>query len=356
MECGQRREGLGVALKALNEGRSISEEQWTSIGLMVKEFEPLLEDTSQTVLMEYYSFGEPLLADFAPATPLDSFVNAAALTDHYYERQDRWDLSLDAYRVAMNQMWFEPKTMLWTHFCVTRALNELIDALNLFADRCVSAKHLQSLLDELVASRGHVLHEVVSHYEFYQAPSILYRMQYRGYLKDFPDGQTPLFYKKKVEQELPGYCRYMRDTIPLSKIQQWYVAETLKDDSSLSDRVNNLLMDWVPELRVWGDTDDWGLLDSFSLHGRTRYELLMLKLVRRIAELTGEPQPQRVEDMVPKYLPSLVLDPFTSGTFAFDKSSQQFYSIGPDGVDNHLAIPYDPTNGSKSSGDVWVTP
>jgi hypothetical protein len=48
-------------------------------------------------------------------------------------------------------------------------------------------------------------------------------------------------------------------------------------------------------------------------------------------------------------------DPFTGRDF-LQSPSRQFYSVGPDLTDDSLEIPYDPTNGMVSQGDIVINP
>ncbi len=45
-------------------------------------------------------------------------------------------------------------------------------------------------------------------------------------------------------------------------------------------------------------------------------------------------------------------DPFVEGSFK--RKSNAIYSVGPDGLDDHIKILYDPTNGILSRGDILV--
>ncbi len=55
------------------------------------------------------------------------------------------------------------------------------------------------------------------------------------------------------------------------------------------------------------------------------------------------------------YLTPVPSDPFTSAPFLFSEKQQVYYSFGPDKKDDGAAVLYDATNGSLSSGDVWLT-
>ena len=60
------------------------------------------------------------------------------------------------------------------------------------------------------------------------------------------------------------------------------------------------------------------------------------------------------EDKYPDDLSLFPSDPFTDSPFLFikDNTGLQFYSPGPDLIDDKAKIEYDPTNGIISRGDV----
>ncbi|MBN1902943.1 hypothetical protein JW926_16590 [Candidatus Sumerlaeota bacterium] len=82
-----------------------------------------------------------------------------------------------------------------------------------------------------------------------------------------------------------------------------------------------------------------------------RYDLLRLDTAKKLYFLEHKKEPENMEDLVPGYIPVLLLDPFTEKE-PFRKESF-FYSIGPDKKDQKGAVFYDPTNGTTSSGDIF---
>jgi hypothetical protein len=82
-----------------------------------------------------------------------------------------------------------------------------------------------------------------------------------------------------------------------------------------------------------------------------KYDLLRLFTANKLYFLEHHKEPERMEDLVPEYIPELLIDPFTEKE-PFRKESF-FYSIGPDKIDQKGAVPYDPTNGTVSPGDIY---
>ncbi|PKO18093.1 hypothetical protein CVU37_07170 [candidate division BRC1 bacterium HGW-BRC1-1] len=82
-----------------------------------------------------------------------------------------------------------------------------------------------------------------------------------------------------------------------------------------------------------------------------RFHLTELALAERIAKLEGAAAPTAPGDLVPKYLVTEPMDPFTSASFP-RSATGGFYSLGPDKHDDQGALTYDPTNGTLSAGDI----
>ncbi len=82
-----------------------------------------------------------------------------------------------------------------------------------------------------------------------------------------------------------------------------------------------------------------------------RFHLTTLALGERIAKLEGAAAPSAPGDLVPKYLTPEPMDPFTNASFP-RSASGEFYSLGPDKLDDQGVITYNATNGTISTGDI----
>ncbi len=81
------------------------------------------------------------------------------------------------------------------------------------------------------------------------------------------------------------------------------------------------------------------------------FHLTELVLAERIAKLEGGTTPSAPGDLVPKYLATEPMDPFTSASFP-RSATGGFYSLGPDKGDDQGTLSYDATNGTLSAGDI----
>jgi hypothetical protein len=85
---------------------------------------------------------------------------------------------------------------------------------------------------------------------------------------------------------------------------------------------------------------------------KTEFDLARLLLANRLRELDGEAKTSELTDLIPKWLPSSPNDPFADKPYLWDAAHGTFYGIGPDQRDDGNSIRYDPTNGTKTTGDI----
>lgn len=82
--------------------------------------------------------------------------------------------------------------------------------------------------------------------------------------------------------------------------------------------------------------------------------LLLRALVLAFRRDRGE-VPEQLDALVPTLVDKLPKDPFTEGPLSYRVTGRvpQIYSWGPDRRDNYGSLPYDPTNGVLSAGDIY---
>ncbi len=85
----------------------------------------------------------------------------------------------------------------------------------------------------------------------------------------------------------------------------------------------------------------------------TKYNLMIVETAKKIYELENNKDIENISDLVPDYLSEIPEDIFNDSKFPliYDK---EIFSIGPDKNDNEAQILYDPTNGTRSPGDIYL--
>lgn len=95
--------------------------------------------------------------------------------------------------------------------------------------------------------------------------------------------------------------------------------------------------------------------EARALVAAVRIDLLRLETAQKLYALEHGRPPAVIGDLVPQYLSAVPSDRF--GPVALlQVAPGRYFSIGPDRVDDHGAIAYDPTNGALSAGDVFLNP
>lgn len=87
-------------------------------------------------------------------------------------------------------------------------------------------------------------------------------------------------------------------------------------------------------------------------YAKALLDLLAIETASKLYQIDRGAPPDSLSDLAPDYLENEPLDRFREKRpYPFN---EYFYSIGPDGLDQNGTIPYDPTNGTFSSGDVFL--
>jgi tetratricopeptide (TPR) repeat protein len=117
-------------------------------------------------------------------------------------------------------------------------------------------------------------------------------------------------------------------------------------------------IDWmkrVPKDQV----NDIAVLNVSKMYTLQTIELCRLRLAQIDAAIQlyhreKKQWPKSLNDLKPNYLPKVPLDPFMNQPFKItqDETGMFAYSVGPDFKNDSAKVPYDPTNGTTSLGDI----
>ncbi|MBM3333267.1 hypothetical protein FJY63_01255 [Candidatus Sumerlaeota bacterium] len=88
----------------------------------------------------------------------------------------------------------------------------------------------------------------------------------------------------------------------------------------------------------------------------SHFELLRMATAAKYRFVAHGQFPKTVEEFAPLLAQGLPNDPFTKKPLNFISTSNSLlcYSVGPDQIDDHASIQYDPTNGTMSTGDICL--
>lgn len=85
------------------------------------------------------------------------------------------------------------------------------------------------------------------------------------------------------------------------------------------------------------------------------FHLTRLALATRLSELERGRLVSGAADLIPAYLATVPQDPFSSTPLSWSPEKKWFYSVAPDRRDGRADTLYDPTNGTLSSGDLFLS-
>jgi len=133
----------------------------------------------------------------------------------------------------------------------------------------------------------------------------------RQSLEDRPDVETVLAYNTYWSRACFGWRE------DLNRSARWLAGE--------NPRVINA---WGPDEEGFQNVDKRGLLRLRLMEAR-----LALELYRR----EHGRWPQALQELAPKYLPTIPIDPYSNASLIYHNQDEgfQLYSVGPDGRDNH---------------------
>lgn len=94
------------------------------------------------------------------------------------------------------------------------------------------------------------------------------------------------------------------------------------------------------------------LLDEFA-QCITAHRLTLLQIAIRRYELDHDKLPARLDELVPKYLPTVPTDPFANAPMRWDPKKQALYSVGLDFIDNGGAFWYPAAPGEADMGMLY---
>lgn len=133
----------------------------------------------------------------------------------------------------------------------------------------------------------------------------------------------------------------------IKALEEWQGHDTsfLDDPSSITRTIVTCRIYQLPKPnRLEAETRTWVAAGKF--------DLLALETAKKLYTLEHGKPPATIGALVPQYLPQVPRDRLADAAFLKD-TPDRYYSIGPDKVDDHAALSYDPTNGAASAGDLF---
>ena len=151
--------------------------------------------------------------------------------------------------------------------------------------------------------------------------------------------------------EDPAECEHA--WLSLEQLQQWEKAETLEDPLHFEGPGAPHLRTVFRKMITVKRNEEEAI--TRARYAQSRFQLVRAALAARHCLLRSGVFPRKPEDFAPLLAEGPPQDPHHPETpLRFRQEGDQFlcYSEGPDQQDDQGTIPYDPTNGSRSQGDI----
>lgn len=130
-------------------------------------------------------------------------------------------------------------------------------------------------------------------------------------------------------------------------IQSWRkLADHMQASSSIQRAIAGAIMYSGPNLNKEE-------ADTRALDAAATLDLLSLETAKKLYTLLHGKPPAATQELVPEHVREIPHDRFGKAA-PLRAGPDHYYSIGPDNVDNHCALRYDPTNGMSSAGDLFL--
>lgn len=351
-------------LSYLQFGIPLAADDWTTISEGLTSAAVIMTKASVLARRPDYQFD---LATFcsAPLYPanggfwmLHSAFRFLLLDAHANARAGRWKKSFESVVVALEMCKWHPvsgiNSQLMDFVCQSMCAQCLCTVL----DGCDDQEALSFLLAEMNRLEPSLSLRVCSEAFVLEALARMRQYKREGFPVDL-DAVKPrfefwkmvpeveeAFYRERLSQlgpENPGYLP-MKHTLKSVQATQrenlpsWYWLPVWY---------------WCPEARA--RIEDLGNVDGIVMRERlaeAHVNLVRLMVANRLAKLKTGNMRTRAAELVPDYLSSEPMDPFSGKPYVWDPGKMLFYSVGPDGDDDGDRVLFDERWAVTSPGDV----
>ena len=331
----RRKEVEKAWITGLSTGSSIPPEDFTSISASLKADETWAQQFAEVAATKGYNiellFGWPGM-DGVPNGGLAVLQAARLLTLRGYTDQRDGNTTAamqDAFAILrLSQR--APASPVIAHLVGIAIQQYAVDLIHNLATQLNDGMLLHELLQNLQAHAKERYPMVLDRADILANVSNVRGLKRNGRAGDLTPGKPEYFYQKQ-------WSAYMMSAEPAKQ--------------SLRDYQVSRLVNYV----LFRDISRPNVSEAFARerNGKARYDLLCLELATRTAQLEHpSARADMTTDLVPKYLQTVPLDPFTSSTYRRSNGLSSYYSMGIDCKDQQGTLPYDVTNGTFSAGDI----
>lgn len=313
-------------LKRLQQGESLTETEWERLKNAVEREQPLIEAVKTLAQTPGYE-----LEAFPPEKPGDDlphFLTAQICSKllcaqaYLFEKEYRWEEAFESalagYRLAERH----PASALITHLIGIAVDSIASHCIANLTHQCSDPEILQGVLLRLEEMDPRIHLACLEDPAWVDTVGMLRGLARKGNRVD-------------LESKQPRVYFYL----------QWIeLAGSPEKGNRLGDIP--LLSRPILELLYSIGRPDPREVQIREKTAKVQFDLARLTIARRIDTLTRSGVETTAQ------LAGRLIDPFTDAPYRYSEARQFYFSVGPDQSDQGMTVPYDPTNGTVSEGDI----
>lgn len=316
-------------LKRLQQGESLTNAEWDRLKETVEREQPLIDaikTLARTPGYELEAFPSGESGDDLPNLLL--FQNSLYLlcNQAYLQgRIDRWEEAFDSALTGLHLAVRHPASTLIAHLIGLTGENLASQCISNLALQCNDPAILQNVLLRMEALDSRINLQCLGDAGWVDMVGMLRSASRRGMPVDLASRQP------KID--------FLRQWMKLSGSSGSAIQETEIPILSRSI-METLYTIWIP------NAEEAQVRENAA---HAQFDLARLTVARRIDTLSHAEDPGKGTTVK---LAGQLTDPFTDAPYLYSEARQAYYSAGPDQADQGMTVPYDPTNGTVSEGDI----
>jgi hypothetical protein len=388
--------GRQSLIHRLRTGETLSADEETSFSKLLTELQPILDETSRTVQLPGYTAEMDLYSDHVISLTHQTFAKLACIAGLDHMRRGNPTAALDTMALGVRLMERPPQSQLITHLIAVAVGSIVSPNMAAVADQTTDTAALKYGLELLAELKPLIYHKEMDNWRYSDSVGGLGRAAAHGYPTDL-EPQTLVEYYEQSAAFGPYYWDWIVKNLPADDLrvrnasarlqmyrrpapdydkmfsgsteefeeanEEWEAAPDNKleipapqDPTSFAYKAQTVAGKAVLGVHPYAMLHALALPNVEEALTRAKISLSSFELTRIYFALRlAEAEPSLSD--VTAYLSPVPADPFTSASFLFSgKWGGVHYSVGPDTADDKAAVIYDATNGTFSTGDLWVAP
>ncbi|MGI8905243.1 MAG: hypothetical protein ACR2IE_01990 [Candidatus Sumerlaeaceae bacterium] len=340
---------ITAAIIALQTRNPITPEAWTSIGLIVRAANSVMQETSAIAHLPDYTAECIARADLwensATGIGLAHTLQlgpAWALAAHESARAEDWPLAFHQLETAFRLGQAaaapgDPASRLRQHLIRHAAI-----ATAAIVTSCTQVQPMHHLLHSLREIRPRLVHASEMDPLARDAVGKLRQYARDGFPSNLQPGQPGAFYiLQGIEAEVYKYPKFMAENLPFTDPRRPDFEQAVRQAETMGGVVRlstllHLAASFVPDVvvRVLMQVNPKSAADEQRTNAYV--DLAALALASRLYEVERNVPPGSAGDLVPAFIEAPLQDPFSGKAYLWDSASARFYSVGPDGKNDYL--------------------